>query len=968
MKRLCAALAIAALAALLTPASSPGFGLTGIEAKIVDQHGEPSIQAGSHPFAVENVFDVETEHSPEAGEIPAGQLREVSGELPTGLTGSPYAVPQCEAVDFVEIVEIEGIEVPDCANSSVLGLVRVEATTNDGEPAKIETPIYNLVPPPGKAARLGFLPLTGSPVTIDVGVMDTPPYKVTFASTNVTQTARILSTKVTLWGNPSDPSHDEERGICGLFLFRGGTIARYEGPPCEVPDLKRPFLTLPRSCEGPLPFSFDALSWTGDTFHAETSTEQGMGGCDKLGFAPTISSEPTSTQAESPTGLDFHLDVPEEGLQDPEGAAPSDIKKAVVTLPEGMTVNPSQAEGLGVCSEAQFEAQRAGTEFGSGCPAASKIGTTEVETPLLEGKILKGSLFVAKPYQNPFGALIALYMTFTEPRLGIGIRLAGKVEPDPTSGRLIATFGDPGHELPQQPFSHFRLHFREGGRSPLITPPSCATYTTDATFTPWANPAHPLSTSASFEIDSGVGGGPCPSGAQPFEPGFEAGTLSNQAGSYSPFLMRITRRDGDQDLTKLSAKLPVGLLARLAGVERCPDAQIAAAKAKSGEAELASPSCPLGSQIGTLAAGAGVGSELTYVKGRIYLAGPYNGAPLSVVEIVPAVAGPFDVGDVVVRQALAIDPRTGQARIDGERSDPIPHILAGIPLRVRDIHAPCDRSEFTLNPTSCEPAAIAASLWGGGADPFSSLDDSPVSRQARFQAAGCRALAFGPHLSLRLKGGTGRGAHPSLRAVLRPRNGDANIEKILTRLPRSAFLDQGHIRTICTRVQYAAGGGNGERCPKGSVYGHVTAYTPLLDEPLSGPVFLRSSSHNLPDLVLSLHGLVDFEAVGRIDSKHGGIRTIFTQVPDAPVSRVVLRLQGGKKGLVVNSTNLCSRAHRAAVKATAHNAKVKSLKVAVKPSCQKRKRHSGQRRRSAPQARRSAPGCRRRINTETLER
>ena len=944
MKRLCAALALAALAALLAPAATLGFGLEEVEAWISDSAGEAATQAGSHPYELGTYFDVETEDNPELGEVPVGQIREASGQLPQGLTGSPYAVPQCEAVDFATFTNIAGVDKPDCEDSSAVGIVHILATTGDGVLTGLDAPVYNLAPPPGGAARIGFKPFAAAPVTIDVGVNDTPPYNLHFAATNITQQARVLSTEVTLWGNPSDPSHAEDRGECAIVLERGLDSAKVEGS-CPVPDLKRPFLTLPRSCEGPLPFSFDALSWTGDTFHAETSTEQGMGGCDKLGFAPTISSEPTSTQAESPTGLDFHLDVPEEGLQDPEGAAPSDIKKAVVTLPEGMTVNPSQAEGLGVCSEAQFEAQRAGTEFGSGCPAASKIGTTEVETPLLEGKILKGSLFVAKPYQNPFGALIALYMTFTEPRLGIGIRLAGKVEPDPTSGRLIATFGDPGHELPQQPFSHFRLHFREGGRSPLITPPSCATYTTDATFTPWANPAHPLSTSASFEIDSGVGGGPCPSGAQPFEPGFEAGTLSNQAGSYSPFLMRITRRDGDQDLTKLSAKLPVGLLARLAGVERCPDAQIAAAKAKTGEAELASPSCPLGSQIGTLAAGAGVGSELTYVKGRIYLAGPYNGAPLSVVEVVPAVAGPFDVGDVVVRQALAIDPRTGQARIDGERSDPIPHILAGIPLRVREIEATVDRSEFTLNPTSCEPAAIAASLWGGGADPFSSLDDSPVSRQARFQAAGCRALAFGPHLSLRLKGGTGRGAHPSLRAVLRPRNGDANIEKILTRLPRSAFLDQGHIRTICTRVQYAAGGGNGERCPKGSVYGHVTAYTPLLDEPLSGPVFLRSSSHNLPDLVLSLHGLVDFEAVGRIDSKHGGIRTIFTQVPDAPVSRVVLRLQGGKKGLVVNSTNLCSRAHRAAVKATAHNAKVKSLKVAVKPSCQKRKRHSGQRRR-----------------------
>ena len=946
------AAAIAAAALFLCGLWAPGalgFGLTHLDVKILDAGGEPALEAGTHPFEVKSEFDVQTEDNPELGQVPAGQLREASGELPTGLTGSPYAVPQCEAVDFATIVEVEGIEKPDCPDNMVVGLVRsVVSIGLGGGPVTLDTPLYNIVPPPGAAAEVGFKPYGGSPVTIVVGINETPPYNLHFAATNVTQTVQVLGTDVTLWGDPTSEAHDEQRGKCGLFLESNG-IPISVGGKCPT-SRGAPFLTLPRSCQGPLPFSFDALSWTGETFHgevlshdsAEPPSPRGIGGCEKLGFAPEISSKPTSTQAEAPTGLDFGLDVEDPGLVSPSGTARSDIEKAVVTLPEGMTVNPSQAEGLVGCTEAQLDAERSDSAFGAGCPAASKIGTTEVETPLLEGKILKGSLFVAEPYQNPFGTLIALYMTFKEPQLGISIKLAGKVEPDPRTGQLIATFDD----LPQQPFSHFRLHFREGGRSTLVTPPTCGAYATKATFTPWANPQGSFETSAPFQITSGVGGGPCPS-SQPFEPGFEAGTLNNQAGSYSPFDMRITRPDGDQDLTKLSATLPEGLLARLAGVSRCPDSQIDAAKAKSGEAELASPSCPLGSQIGTLAAGAGVGSELTYVKGRIYLAGPYNGAPLSVVEIVPAVAGPFDVGDVVVRQALVIDPRSGQVRIDGERSDPIPHILAGIPLPVRDIQAHIDRSEFTLNPTSCEPTAIEASLWGGGANPFSSLDDSPVSRNARFQAAGCRALAFRPRLSLALKGGTKRGAHPKLRAVLRPRPGDANLQKIVTRLPRSAFLDQAHIRTICTRVQYAAGAGHGAQCPKGSVYGHVTAYTPLLEEPLSGPVFLRSSNHNLPDLVLSLHGLVDFEAVGRIDSKHGGIRTTFTQVPDAPISKVVLRLQGAKKGLVVNSTDLCARAHRAAVKATAHNARVESLKVPVKPSCghKGRKRHSGHRRR-----------------------
>jgi hypothetical protein len=399
--------------------------------------------------------------------------------------------------------------------------------------------------------------------------------------------------------------------------------------------------------------------------------------------------------------------------------------------------------------------------------------------------------------------------------------------------------------------------------------------------------------------------------------------------------MRLTRRDGDQDLTRFDATLPPGVVAKLAGVTRCPDAQIALAKQKTGIAELRSPSCPSNSKIGGIEAGAGVGSQLTYVPGTLYLAGPFAGAPLSVVGVVPAVAGPFDVGTVVVRQALQVNPRTAEVTADGAHSDPIPHILQGIPLLVRDIQVNVDRSDFTINPTSCHPFATAAQIWGGGTNLFSTLDDSPVPRQARYQAASCQSLPFKPRLSLKLKGGTRRGAHPKLHAVLRPRSGDANLKSTVVRLPRSAFLDQGHIRTICTRVQYAAGAGNGAQCPAGSVYGHVRAFTPLLSEPLEGPAYLRSSSHNLPDLVFSLHGLINLEAVGRIDSKHGGIRASFEGIPDAPVSKVVVDMQGARKGLIVNSTDLCARAHHANVGLEGHNAKQLTIKPAMQAGCSK---------------------------------
>jgi hypothetical protein len=335
-------------------------------------------------------------------------------------------------------------------------------------------------------------------------------------------------------------------------------------------------------------------------------------------------------------------------------------------------------------------------------------------------------------------------------------------------------------------------------------------------------------------------------------------------------------------------------------------------------------------------AGAGVGPLLTYVPGRLYLAGPYKGAPLSVVAVVPAVAGPFDVGDVVTRVGLTVDPETGVAHVDGSKSDPLPHVLAGIPLRARDIRVHVDRPNFTLNPTGCTRKSFGAEVWGGGADPFSAVDDFPISLGLRFQAAGCATLKFKPSLSLRLRGATKRGDYQSLRAVVKPGSGPgfANIASAAVTLPHSAFLANEHIRTVCTRVQFAAGAGNGAECPPGSIYGRARAVTPLLDDPLEGPVFLRSSSHPLPDLVVALHGLIDINLVGQTDSINEGIRNTFASVPDAPAKKFVLELFGGKKALIVNSRNLCKGPKQ---KATAHftgqNGKVHDIRPVVHNSC-----------------------------------
>ncbi len=914
MKRLFGSLVL--IAALALPASaSADFGFKTLEAGFVDTGGEAALQAGAHPFGFTATLAVNTVGIGEEGkELPTGELEDLKIASPAGLAADPTAVPRCPTATFIIVVTGDGV----CPDETAVGVTKVNVSFVPELPEteyEFSPAVYNLPPPPGVVARFGFA-VVNVPVIIDVGVTPDPPYRGLASLTNISNFVQFFGSTTTLWGNPSASVHDTERGICAEDK---GSMT------CPVEALKKPFLTAPRSCTGPLVTDFRGQAWnSGEKTEGSAITPPGMNGCARLGFGPRLDAQPTNHSAEGPSGFDFNLDIEDEGLTNPEGLAASDIKKAVVTLPAGVTANPSVAEGLTTCSPQDLERETVASQPGEGCPQASKVGTAEVQTPILEGTILRGEIFIASPddpatpgpgAENPFDSLLALYLVVKDPGLGVIVKQATKIEPDSKTGQLIATMDD----LPQFPLGHVSLHFREGGRSPLITPPTCGTYTTQALFYPWADPENPLPTTSDFQITRGVGAGPCPpAGAQPFDPGFGAGTTSNDAGQYSPFNMRLTRRDGDQDLTKFSTTLPPGLAAKLAGVSRCPDAAIALAKTKTGKEEVASPSCPPNSRIGRTVAGAGVGSELTYVPGSVYLAGPYNGAPFSVVAIVPAVAGPFDVGNVVVRLALRINPKTTVATVDGAASDPIPHILAGIPLRVRDIRAYVDRPQFTFNPTNCDPFAVGAELWGGGADPFSSADDAPVPRSARFRAANCASLGFKPSLDLRLNGGTRRGGHPALRATVTPRPGDANFSDAVVTLPRSAFLDQSHIRTICTRVQFAA-----NACPAAAIYGFAKAITPILDEPIEGPVYLRSSNHKLPDLVAALKGPpsapVNAELIGRIDSHKGGIRSSFEAIPDIPVSSFVLTMRGGNKGLIVNSRNLCANKSRAIARFTGQN-------------------------------------------------
>jgi hypothetical protein len=911
MRRLAAALiatlSIAALGCVTAAQGDPAnYGIESVGASLTTS------QAGAHADFTSDVT-LKTENF----DLPA-LTRDVSIELPQGLLANPGAVPKCSAVQFVSTNVEDKSNATGCSRESQVGVTHIVFSNSTAGTSDFIEPVFNLQPAPGEPARLGFIALN-YPILIDTQLRG--DYGVTAMVKGADTLATLFKTETTLWGVPAAESHDGERMTPYESAHNHGVIETSTGTR-QSGLAPVPFMFNPTRCGVSLPLRATAVSYQLPEVISEGLTYLPPAtGCDLLDFKPQISVKPTTTQAESGSGLNVKLTFPTGGFEHPNLLVEAEQRKAEVTLPNGMSVNPSQANGLSACSEADFAKESATSVPGEGCPESAKIGTVSARSPLLE-EPAEGALYIATPHQNPFGTLIALYMVLKIPDRGVSVKLAGKVTSDPVTGQLVTTFD----EIPQLPISSFDLHFREGARSPLVTPPVCGTYTSIATFTSWAGQV--ATTRPSFEITGGANGGPCPNGAPPFKPGFEAGAISNNAGSYSPYHLSFSRGDGEQELTRSSTLFPPGSLAKLAGVSQCSDAAIAAARGRSGAEELASPSCPGGSQVARLLVGAGVGPTLTYVPGRAYLAGPYRGNPLSVAAIVPAVAGPFDLGTVVVREGLRLDPETARAQIDGSRSDPFPHILAGVLVKLRDVRIYVDRPSFTLNPTSCDREAFRAQLWGGGLDPFSQADDTPISLAARFQAANCARLGFKPRLALKLIGGTKRADHPALRATLRARNKDANIGKAVVTLPHSAFLDQAHIRTVCTRVQFAA-----QACPLRSVYGHATAFSPLLDKPLSGPVYLRSSNHELPDLVVALHGIVDVNLVGRIDSLKGLIRTSFESVPDAPVSRFVLRMQGAKKGLIVNSRNLCVAPSRATVELTGQNDREHNFRPVVAADC-----------------------------------
>ena len=862
----------------------PTFGIDAFDGQFAaDAAGNPLTQAGGHPYAATVSLDFNTFTSPDplsGPATPVEHVKDVFVDLPPGLVGDPTVADRCTLAQLAG--SGSGFSVlSECPSTSQVGtaITRIRGTPL-GTAAWGPFPVFNMATPPDVPARFGFN-ILGTIIVLDATLRSGGDYGLSVNARDIPQAIGISGTTVTFWGVPASRDHDLERACPGVTPpYDGGGFCSSGAP-------ERAFLRNPTACTDPgvgLPVTARIASWVNPGVFRSASwvshrppgyplpptdpargEEIGVDGCDRVPFAPTFEAQPASRQAGKPAGFAFDLTLPQ--TNDPRLIGTSDLRRAAVTMPLGVRVSPSSADGLGACSPAQI-----GIDDGESpsCPESSKVGSVTIDTPLLPDP-LRGAVYLARQRDNPFGSLLSIYLVAEGP--GLVVKLAGKVDADPISGQLTATFDD----NPQLPFSNLHLEFKSGPRAPLVMPKQCGTYTTTATMTSWSG--RTVVDESSFIVDQGCG--------LQFTPDFEAGTSNPAAGRSSTFSLRLARDDQDEELSKLSVHMPSGLTGRIADVPLCEEAAAAAG------------ACTDASKVGDVTVGAGAGTNPFFITtGRAYLTGPYRGAPFGLSVVVPAVAGPFDLGNVSVRQALFVDKHTAEITVV---SDPFPTILEGIPLDVRDIRVAVNRPGFFLNPTSCAVKRIDGTI--------ESTSGSRASVSDRFQVGECASLRLRPKMTLQVGGRrrTQRGRTTPFTATLTQSAGQTALRMVRVTLPTTINARLTVINDACTRAEYEAG--NCEDARTGS----ATAKTPLLRDALTGGVYFVRNGNPLPDLFVRLRGQVDFDLIGKITipgSKR--LRTTFDMVPDVPVSSFTLRLNGGRKGSIGNAANLCSRRGRRA--------------------------------------------------------
>lgn len=884
--------AVAALAAILAIGAGSAQAI-----EIHNFKAEPSFtQAGGHAdLRVE--YAGETRWNPDIPNLcKCNDPRDVIVSLPTGFIGNPHATPQCKAADFARNT---------CPADSQIGTLGALVAIAPGFALNfLGEPLYNLVPRNNQAGLLGsvFLPgLFNVAFYIQLGARTDSDYGLDSAALGIERQFSVETFTVKLWGVPAAESHTPERCTSNEFC-----------QPVKSNSPEIPFLINPGVCSADLTSKVTVIGYDNSVSTA-TSPWPKPTGCDQLTFNPSLSARPTTTSADSASGVDVDLTVPQ--LFSPSFPSPSEIKAATLTLPPGFSLNPNAADGKLSCSsdDANF-----GTTEEAHCPEFSKVGVDTIDSPALPAPI-SGGIYLGDPLP---GNRYRIFLTADG--FGTHVKLEGTATPDPQTGQLITRFED----LPQSPLTEFNLHFFGAERGILATPTQCGTYEVQSTFTPWDDVLATQRSTQFFEIDTGPDGSPCPPKTREFHPGFAAASTANGAGTFSPFTVNLSRNDGEQTPSGLTVTTPPGFTASLAGVPYCSDAALAAAATQgySGLAEQQASSCPAASQIGTVVAGAGAGSRPIYINGRVYLAGPYKGAPLSLAIVVPAVSGPYDLGNVVVRTAINVNPLDAQVTAI---SDPLPQIFEGIPLRLRSVQIRLDRPHFALSPTNCSRFQVQADISGD--------QGTTADMATHYQVANCNLLPYKPSLTMRLTGGLNRRGHPALHATLRSQPGEANSKEIAVTMPPNELLDNSHIGTVCTKVDFAA-----DTCPPRSMVGSAKITSPILDKPLVGQVYLRSSQHRLPDLALKLKGQVEIENLARIDSVNGGLRATFFTVPDVPFSTINLDLVGGKKGLLQNTESLCATPQKAKVRMIGQNGATMNSKSKLRVACgkkQKRRRH-----------------------------